>query len=305
MATRHAGATNAALAIGVYGEKGGGLGTLISIPYGETEETPLNASHRHLSSRDTLLKDSKRLLIPEPTVEWESALEKFSQANGVSVLSDAYDVWDCPEPMPSLPSGWSASEDPARALDQFCARYDYQWDASVPLMVFRRRTWSVLRSRQIPETAWRTWRLIAARSDRFALDDLAQMTGMNRNQQAKLPKYAGMAAAREVQRNEMMLSFYSLLLRKQRADALEGGLGVERLSLSQKRQLTEICAQRGTSVNKLSDGPTLISILDNPESDHTSIVITFRDKTHEVFRFNSRPRPLGDPWSHNRSAARS
>ncbi len=264
----------------------------------QADEQPDAVTERHFEARlmDPTLKE--KLTLPREIGAWEPMLERFAAENRRAVLSDAY---DCQSVRRFTSTLWPPQPaDLPVQLDQFCSLFDYTWNAASGPMVFRRRVWYTLRERQFPDGRLRVWAKTATsngREGRFRLADLAEMSTLSPVHKAKLQRYVGEAAWREVTRNAQMLSFYSLLREKQRAQLGHAGVAVIDLSPPQRDALLNaLLATRFVPEGPEGKPVNPVRVLQQDLSDHT--LLTIRTRSGEAYscRFESRFATELDPW---------
>jgi hypothetical protein len=132
----------------------------------------------------------------------------------------------------------------------------------------------------------------------YSLDELAYMATLNAQQSSLLRQYAGMEASAFTHGlpREWLL-FYNGLDGDQRRDAHAGGIGLDRLSLAQQRQIDGLLSQALPGVRGLSEAFARFAVLEPERDPGAQLTITLRNGTNVTQRVNRVARPMPNPWS--------
>lgn len=230
---------------------------------------------------------------------WEPILLQLAKTNGVGVISDAYDA----EVRSILEEyNWllPASADTAQVLDRLCCAVNYTWNASDPLILFRRKSWAIDRETQIPARLERRWQQLAKEPGYYLIFELAQMTRLRlsgQSDQIKLVRYVGKEAATGLLRSptDVLLKLLALLDPEQHELAGGPGLTADRLTLTQKRQAGPIVLAIRPEAVQLQR--SLQSITVSPvEMKSATVTLRFRDGYTISHSVDLIAKPLKDPW---------
>jgi hypothetical protein len=267
----------------------------ISLPVRELSFDDRLQAQRHFASRECAIQRPplERLL---GRLDWESALERWSQLQQADILAEALD--------PSVeltlqPVNWAhlREQGAPEVLDLLCFTYEAEWNAETEPVILRRAAWHRLREEQVTPRSEAAWRRLTEEKKPYLMSQLAEMAAMPPTIGSMLARYGGPDAARAASPTlRDILLFYALLRPEQQRQAETSSLPLGRLDLAQKNRISEIIAMVRPGRLTLPQSFDRLEISSAPAEYVSTITLHFRDGFQHSFRIGTRAEARPKPW---------